>query len=60
MTDFLHQYDGSPLARIVGTSRGSRALHPRSFRPTPLACSPSAWLAVKWKAAELQAQSGIP
>ena len=28
VTDFLHQYDGSPLARIVGTSRGSRALHP--------------------------------
>ena len=33
MTDFLHQYDGSPLARIVGTSRGSRQLHPAEFSP---------------------------
>ena len=33
VTDFLHQYDGSPLARIVGTSRGSRALHPAEFSP---------------------------
>ena len=33
VTDFLHQYDGSPLARIVGTSRGSRALQPAEFSP---------------------------
>ena len=33
VTDFLHQCDGSPLARIVGTSRGSRALHPAEFSP---------------------------
>ncbi len=33
VTDFLHQDDGSPLARIVGTSRGSRALHPAEFSP---------------------------
>ncbi len=33
VTDFLHQYDGSPLARIVGTSRGSRALYPAEFSP---------------------------
>jgi DNA repair exonuclease SbcCD nuclease subunit len=33
VSDFLHQYDGSPLARIVGTSRGSRALQPAEFSP---------------------------
>ena len=33
VTDFLHQLDGSPLARIVGTSHGSRALHPEEFSP---------------------------
>ncbi len=33
VTDFLHQYDGSPLARIVGTSRGSRALDFEEFSP---------------------------
>ncbi len=33
VTDFLHQYDGSPLARIVGTSRGSRQSHPVEFLP---------------------------
>jgi len=32
-TDFLHQLDGSPLTRIVGVSRGSRALHPAEFSP---------------------------
>jgi len=33
VTDFLHQLDGSPLVRIVGTSHGSRALHPEEFSP---------------------------
>jgi DNA repair protein SbcD/Mre11 len=33
VTDFLHQSDGSPLARIGGTSRGSRPLHPGEFSP---------------------------
>ncbi|MGA2256382.1 MAG: hypothetical protein ABSG53_17165 [Thermoguttaceae bacterium] len=33
VTDFLHQLDGSPLARILGTSQGSRALHPTEFSP---------------------------
>ena len=33
VTDFLHQEDGSPLARIVGTSRGSRAINFREFLP---------------------------
>ncbi len=33
VTDFLHQLDGSPLVRIVGTSRGPRALHPAEFLP---------------------------
>jgi DNA repair exonuclease SbcCD nuclease subunit len=33
VTEFLHQDDGSPLARIVGTSRGERALHPSEFTP---------------------------
>ncbi len=33
VTDFLHQFEGSPLVRIVGTSRGSRALHPEEFSP---------------------------
>ncbi|MEI8372700.1 MAG: hypothetical protein WCJ35_07685 [Planctomycetota bacterium] len=33
VTDFLHQNDGSPLARIVGISRGSRQLHPAEFSP---------------------------
>jgi DNA repair protein SbcD/Mre11 len=33
VTDHLHQRNGSPLARIVGTSRGSRALHPAEFSP---------------------------
>ena len=36
VTDFLHQYEGLPLARIVGTSRGSRALHPAEFSPDPV------------------------
>ena len=33
VTDFLHQDDGSPLARIVGTSRGLRAFHSTEFSP---------------------------
>ena len=33
VTDFLHQCDGSPLARVVGTSRGTRGLHPEEFSP---------------------------
>jgi DNA repair protein SbcD/Mre11 len=33
VTEFLHQMDGSPLARIVGVSRGSRALNPSEFSP---------------------------
>jgi DNA repair exonuclease SbcCD nuclease subunit len=33
VTDFLHQVDGSPLVRIVGTSRGSRAFHFEEFSP---------------------------
>ena len=33
VSDFLHQSDGSPLARLVGTSLGSRALHPIEFSP---------------------------
>ncbi len=37
VTDFLHQADGSPLARIVGTSRGERALHAAEFSPDAVA-----------------------
>jgi DNA repair exonuclease SbcCD nuclease subunit len=33
VTDFVHQYDGSPLARIVGTSRGVHAFHAEEFSP---------------------------
>jgi len=33
VTDFLHQCDGSPLARIVGISRGSRQPPPAEFPP---------------------------
>jgi DNA repair exonuclease SbcCD nuclease subunit len=33
VTDYLHEYDGLPLARIVGTSRGSRPLQPVEFSP---------------------------
>ena len=33
VTDFLHQVDGTPLARIVGTSRGARTLHFAEFSP---------------------------
>ena len=35
-TDFLHQCDGAPLARIAGTSRGSRTVHPAEFLPDPV------------------------
>jgi hypothetical protein len=34
--EYLHTGDGPPLARIVGTSRGTRALHPAEFVPDPV------------------------
>jgi len=36
VTDFLHQLDGLPLARIAGVSHGARALHPAEFSPDPV------------------------
>ncbi len=36
ITEFLHTGEGPPLARIVGTSRGTRSLHAADFVPDPV------------------------
>jgi DNA repair exonuclease SbcCD nuclease subunit len=56
VTDFLHQLDGSPLVRIVGTSRGPRALHPAEFLPDAAGLFTIGLACGEVEAAELQAQ----
>ncbi|MGO9110818.1 MAG: metallophosphoesterase family protein [Thermoguttaceae bacterium] len=63
VTDFLHQCDGSPLARIVGTSHGARAFRPAEFSPDAVglfsigaACLPAGTACGEAESADLQSQ----
>jgi DNA repair exonuclease SbcCD nuclease subunit len=54
--EFLHTGDGPPLARIVGTSRGTRSLHPAEFVPDPVGLFSIAVASGEMDAAEMQSQ----
>ncbi len=56
VTDFLHQDDGSPLARIVGSSHGSRTLQPKEFSPDALGLFSIGVACGEVEAKELQSQ----
>jgi DNA repair exonuclease SbcCD nuclease subunit len=54
--DYLHTGDGPPLARIVGTSRGTRSLHPSEFVPDPVGMFSIAVACGEMDVAEMQSQ----
>ncbi len=54
--EYLHTGDGPPLARIVGTSRGTRSLHAIEFVPDPVGLFSIAVACGEMDAAEMQSQ----
>ena len=56
-TEFLHQDDGSPLAKIVGSSRGTRTLEPQEFSPDAVGLFSIGVACGEVDAAVLQAQA---
>ena len=54
--EYLHTSDGPPVARIVGTSRGTRSLHAAEFVPDPVGLFSIAVACGEMDTAEMQSQ----